>query len=149
MKIQVYFLLKIVGPMANNTDGIFGGYSPEPDPKYIKTPLQGLQGLGTTTQYHIISFLAQTKMFLNFLGKKWSFAEGCQDSDTHCGNYDSNSVKEAAQGSDLVVVCLGTGAAVEQEGNDRSDIELPGHQSDLLEDAISAGALAKQQLKLI
>ena len=39
----------------------------------------------------------------------------------------------------MVVICLGTGAAIEQESNDRSDIELPGHQGDLLKDAVAAG----------
>ena len=41
------FFFQIVGPMADNVDGIFGGYSPEPDPDYIKTPRQGLSSLGT------------------------------------------------------------------------------------------------------
>ena len=75
-----------------------------------------------------------------FVAGKTTFAEGCQGSDTHCGNYDSESVKAAVTGSQMVVICLGTGAAIEQESNDRSDIELPGHQGDLLKDAVAAGA---------
>ena len=40
-------------------------------------------------------------------------------------------------------LCLHTGAAIEQEGNDRSDIELPGHQADLLQDAVKYGAFIR------
>ena len=75
-----------------------------------------------------------------FVAGKTTFAEGCQGSDTHCGDYNSESVKAAVTGSQMVVICLGTGAAIEQESNDRSDIELPGHQGDLLKDAVAAGA---------
>ncbi len=39
---------------------------------------------------------------------------------------------------DLAVVCLGTGSVVESEGNDRADINFPGSQLQLLQDAISA-----------
>ena len=44
---KILAVFQIVGPMADNVDGIFGGYSPEPDPDYIKTPRQGLSSLGT------------------------------------------------------------------------------------------------------
>ena len=133
--------------MANNTDGIFGGYSPEPNPTYIKTPLQGLRAMGKNILTPL-SFLEYSSMHTNsamvlidiFVAGKTTFAEGCQGSDTHCGDYDSESVKAAVTGSQMVVICLGTGAAIEQESNDRSDIELPGHQGDLLKDAVAAGA---------
>ena len=59
---------------------------------------------------------------------------GCDD--TKCKKYDNSSMKETVTGADLVVVCLGTGAAVESEGNDRSNITLPGYQLQLLKDAV-------------
>lgn len=73
--------------MADNVDGIFGGYAPNPDPQYILTPKAGLKRLGRT------------------LG----FAEGCKNSDPKCVDYDAASLKEAVRGSQLVIVCLGTG----------------------------------------
>ena len=49
-------------------------------------------------------------------------------------------------GVELVVVALGTGQAVECEANDRSDITLPGHQLQLLQDAVSTGRKHTQVL---
>ena len=57
--------------------------------------------------------------------------------DSPSRTYDSNSVKTAVTGADLVIVCLGTGNSIESEGNDRADIELPGKQFQLLQDAVS------------
>ena len=54
-----------------------------------------------------------------------------------CRSYNSDDVKTAATGADLVIVCLGTGNSIESEGNDRTDIELPGKQFQLLQDAVS------------
>ena len=54
-----------------------------------------------------------------------------------CRSYNSDDIKTAATGADLVIVCLGTGNSVEAEGNDRADIELPGQQFQLLKDAVS------------
>ena len=45
----------------------------------------------------------------------------------------------AVDGSDLVIVCLGTGPDVESEGHDRDTLSLPGYQLDLLKDATYAG----------
>ncbi len=80
-------IFQIVGPVADNVDVIFGGYAPDPDPRYIQTPRQGLKDLANNEQY----------------------ASGCQNSDPKCMDYDSDSIKKAVQGADLVVVCLGTG----------------------------------------
>ena len=113
--------------MADNIDGIFGGYSPEPDPNYIKTPRQGLSPLGNNHDsflmnhsiagfrcgisissshfaYFVVTFLSL------LLGNKVNFAEGCKDSDTKCTDYNSTSVQQAVSGANLVIVCLGTGA---------------------------------------
>ena len=55
--------------------------------------------------------------------------------------YDSQSVVNAVTSSDLVIICLGTGQDVEAEGHDRSTLDLPGNQLDLLKDAVAAGTL--------
>ena len=34
-----------MGPIADNADFIMGIYHPTPDPEFIQTPYQGLQGL--------------------------------------------------------------------------------------------------------
>ena len=77
--------------MANNTDGIFGGYAPDPDPKYVITPLVGLRDIAMETE----------------------FAVGCKSSDpyqlTRCTDYNRAEIAAAVNGTQLVVVCLGTG----------------------------------------
>ncbi|MFJ6376209.1 beta-glucosidase [Pseudarthrobacter oxydans] len=40
---------------------------------------------------------------------------------------------ETARASDVAVVVVGTNAAIESEGFDRTDLDLPGHQNDLVE----------------
>ncbi len=73
--------------MADNINGIFGGYSPTPDLHYIQTPRQGLRSLATFENY----------------------APGCINSNPKCMDYDSDGLKQAVTGADIVVVCLGTG----------------------------------------
>ena len=77
---------QVVGPMANNSEQLFGDYSPTTDPKFVKTPLRGLTDLNFSMNY----------------------AAGCVDG-TQCLNYSQGDVKTALTGADLVVVCLGTG----------------------------------------
>ena len=89
-------ILQIVGPMGDNADGIFGGYAPDPDPEYVFTPKRGLAGLG----------------------KVLGYASGCKNSDPRCGDYDASSVKMAARGSQLIIVCLGTGETHVTRDND-------------------------------
>ena len=47
----------------------------------------------------------------------------------------------AVTSADLVVVCLGTGQDVEREAHDRSTLDLPGNQLDLLKDAVASGTV--------
>jgi len=107
--------LAIVGPFATNVGAFFGNYAPDPDPRYVVTPLEGLSALGETV----------------------SFAEGCALSNTRCPNYNSTSVVEAVSGADFIIVLLGTGRSVEAEANDRPDINFPGSQLELLQDAVA------------
>ena len=74
---------------------------------------------------------------------------------TSCSTYDSSSVMNACKGVNLAIVTLGTGKVVltirfnhsilftpgsvlESEGNDRAEINLPGQQLKLLQDAASS-----------
>jgi beta-glucosidase len=110
----VYNHVAIVGPMADNALQLYGDYTPDVNTYYLKTPLQGLSPLGTTV----------------------TSGNGCADN--YCTNYTSTNITEAVTGADLVFVCLGTGQAVEAEGNDRTELTLPGEQGTLLTDAIAA-----------
>eukprot|EP00731_Ephydatia_muelleri_P029897 Em0021g420a len=107
----------VVGPFIDNPYSVFGDYSPTVMLEYVVTPLQGIKTLTNIG-----------KSVLNS-------ADGCSDS--KCSTYDSASVKAACNGVDLVIACLGTGSIVESEGNDRADINLPGSQLQLLQDAAS------------
>ncbi|XP_068773671.1 uncharacterized protein [Struthio camelus] len=106
----------VVGPFADNPRVLFGDYAPIPEPQYIYTPRRGLEMLPANV----------------------SFAAGC--SEPRCQQYSPAEVEGAARGADVVVVCLGTGTDVEMEGKDREDLSLPGHQLELLQDAVRAAA---------
>ncbi|XP_067666437.1 uncharacterized protein [Haliotis asinina] len=103
----------VVGPMSNDTEQLFGDYTPYTDPRFITSPLSGLLRLGNAALY----------------------AAGC--SSTACNDYNRADVVNAVQGADAVFVCLGTGQAIEAEGHDRQNLTLPGQQLQLLQDAVS------------
>jgi hypothetical protein len=106
---------QIVGPFANITDQLFGDYASDILPQYTRTVYGGLYSLAHTPV----------------------LAAGC--SQPACMTYNSSDVEAAATGSDLVIVCLGTGQSLEQEGHDRATIDLPGHQLQLLQDTVKYG----------
>ncbi|XP_027299621.1 uncharacterized protein [Anas platyrhynchos] len=108
--------LAVVGPFADNPRVLFGDYAPVPEPRHIYTPRRGLQMLPANV----------------------SFAAGCQQ--PRCQRYSRAEVEEVVRGADVVLVCLGTGIDVETEAKDRRDLELPGHQLELLQDAVRAAA---------
>ena len=54
--------------------------------------------------------------------------------------YNSDNVSSVCGGADIAVVCLGTGSVLEREGHDREDIDLPGLQLQLLQDAAKASS---------
>ncbi|NWY00947.1 XYL2 arabinofuranosidase, partial [Nothoprocta ornata] len=131
--------IAVVGPFADNPRVLFGDYAPVPEPQYIYTPRRGLETLVANV----------------------SFAAGCQE--PRCEHYAPAEVAAAARDADVVLVCLGTGTwgagavpaalpcppagntlllgsatgiDVETEGKDREDLSLPGHQLQLLQDAV-------------
>ncbi|KAE8624175.1 hypothetical protein XENTR_v10005854 [Xenopus tropicalis] len=106
----------IIGPFADDPMGLFGDYEPHPDSQYISTPRGGI----------------------TMLPVQVSFAAGC--SDARCEKYSPEEIKQLVKSVDITVVCLGTGITVETEGSDRQDLSLPGHQADLLKDAVTSAA---------
>ncbi|KAK6171512.1 hypothetical protein SNE40_019687 [Patella caerulea] len=106
--------IAIVGPLANNSKVQTGNYSPPVDPRYATTPLINLSRLGNSVQYN----------------------PGCIGS-TRCQTYDHEGLKQAVNGVDFVIVCLGLGNDIEKEGLDRNTIELPVNQSQILQDAVN------------
>uniref|UniRef100_A0A2C9LMB7 Fibronectin type III-like domain-containing protein n=1 Tax=Biomphalaria glabrata TaxID=6526 RepID=A0A2C9LMB7_BIOGL len=103
----------ILGPMANNSRQLFGDYSANTDPSFVKNPLEGLKEIFPNAVYENV----------------------CEDGNK-CKQYRPDLVIQAVANVDLVLVVLGTGTDVEMEGNDRPDLELPGHQKDLLLDVL-------------
>ncbi|KAK7491119.1 hypothetical protein BaRGS_00017683, partial [Batillaria attramentaria] len=91
-----------------------GSYAARTSLAYMTSPLQGLAGVASKTQ----------------------FASGCND--TVCAEYNASAVRAAVQGAEYIFVMLGTGTAVEGEGHDRRDLELPGYQKQLLQDVVEA-----------
>ncbi|XP_050400684.1 uncharacterized protein LOC126817636 [Patella vulgata] len=111
---QVYVNISFIGPMANSTKQLFGDYAPDTDLKLMKTPMETLKVLGYDIRY----------------------TSGCMDG-TRCLKYSSQLVAKAVENTNLVVVCLGLGVVLEAELNDRRTIDLPGHQLQLLQDAVN------------
>lgn len=108
--------IAVLGPMANNPGQLFGDYSPNTDPKFIVTPLDGIRKLAGEVTY----------------------APGCNDGNK-CSNYSSDDVQKAVKEATVIIVCLGTGTEFEAEGRDRSTMDLPGKQMILLQDAVNFG----------
>ncbi|OWF39181.1 probable beta-D-xylosidase 5 [Mizuhopecten yessoensis] len=104
--------IAVVGPMANNLDQLFGDYSADASRQYTTTPLDGLKHLAQITNY----------------------GQGCPDN--RCVHYNATQVKTAVANTEVVFVCLGTGQELEKEGNDRISMDLPGHQLQLMKDAV-------------
>lgn len=114
--------IAIVGPMADNLEQLYGDYAAEINTTFAKTPLQGLKAMADTVNY----------------------AAGC--SDNKCETYNSDEVAMAIEGSQLVIVCVGTGQELESEGNDKRDMSFPGNQSAIILDAAN---LARGKMPMI
>ncbi|XP_060068506.1 uncharacterized protein LOC132548648 [Ylistrum balloti] len=110
--------IAVVGPMADNLYQLFGTYSADASRQYTTTPLDGLKRLARSTNY----------------------GQGCPDN--KCVNYNVTQVKDAVAKAEAVFVCLGTGQELEGEDNDRSNMDLPGKQLKLLQDAVEFAGTA-------
>lgn len=85
----------------------------------------------------IMKQYASTGTELTKLSSHSYIVKGCDN--TFCKNYKSSSVRSAVSKTDFTIVFLGTGPAVETEGQDRPDMSLPGYQEQLLKDVVYAG----------
>ncbi|KAK8808580.1 hypothetical protein WA158_008481, partial [Blastocystis sp. Blastoise] len=56
-----------------------------------------------------------------------------------CDEYDAEATKKVADQVDIMVVIAGLDRSIEAEGRDRKDIQLPGHQMDMIKDAVASG----------
>ncbi|XP_013395228.1 probable beta-D-xylosidase 7 [Lingula anatina] len=106
--------IAVIGPMANNTDQLFGDYSGNIDTSVALNPLQALRTKALYTK----------------------FTAGCKD--TGCEEYNNETILETVSKTQIIFLCLGTGAMVETEGKDRTDLQLPGNQPQLLKDVMQA-----------
>ena len=110
--------IQIVGPFAIDPQLYFGSYASDEIKQYTPSLEISLSPLAATITQ----------------------AKGCGDA--ACSNYDSEAVREAVDGADVVIVALGTGASLEEEDTDRPNLDLPGQQLQLLQDAAAAGKLS-------
>lgn len=104
-----------MGPFADEAVEIYGSYSPKVIRNLTTTVANGLARLADSI----------------------AVASGCKK--LSCKEYEAGEVVEAVDGADLVVVTLGTGTGEESEGNDRTSIDLPGRQLEVLLDAVESG----------
>ncbi|XP_022105206.1 probable beta-D-xylosidase 2 isoform X2 [Acanthaster planci] len=104
--------LAVVGPMADSPYDPFGDYPPGTLREYITTTREGLKSIASIVKY----------------------AGGC--SSPRCTDYDPKEIISAVTDVDFVVVCLGTGTSIESESRDRPNMDLPGSQLQLLQDAV-------------
>ncbi|XP_048769851.1 xylan 1,4-beta-xylosidase-like [Ostrea edulis] len=111
-----YNTISVLGPMADNKYQQIGSYAPDVMPIFTTTPLQGLSKLSKTVK----------------------FAAGC--SDNACTTYNRSEIQKAVNSTDIIFVCLGTGPMIENEDHDRSSMELPGKQTQLLLDSVNFSA---------
>ncbi|XP_070191061.1 uncharacterized protein [Littorina saxatilis] len=109
-----YGIWGLVGPFVDNATQLLGDYAPNIPDGEIVTPLKGLEPVADVS----------------------IVAHGCEDG-TLCAHYNAPSVQVAVADSDIIFVFLGTGQAVESEGNDRPNTDLPGQQRQLLQDVIN------------
>ncbi|NXA19072.1 XYL2 arabinofuranosidase, partial [Ibidorhyncha struthersii] len=103
--------LAVVGPFADTPRVLFGDYAPVPEPRYIYTPRRGLETLPANV----------------------SFAAGCREPRAP-PLHPSVVPRVGCKG--LSLGCPHAGTDVETEAKDRRDLSLPGHQLELLQDAV-------------
>lgn len=106
--------------MSDDTRQLSGDYQPFQDKSFFTTPLDAVQRLYPNAKHGHV----------------------CTDS-TPCTQYNKAAVPAIVKDAELVFVALGTGRAVESEGHDRPDVELAGHQKELLLDVLDNSGDAK------
>eukprot|EP00730_Choanoeca_flexa_P002407 TRINITY_DN11038_c0_g1_i4.p1 TRINITY_DN11038_c0_g1~~TRINITY_DN11038_c0_g1_i4.p1 ORF type:complete len:808 (+),score=143.95 TRINITY_DN11038_c0_g1_i4:140-2563(+) len=106
----------LIGPFGDAAELMYGKYAPH-----------GSQNLTVTYKDALVGHCQAT-------GCEVVFEPGC--SNNHCTNLDVAAVTKAAKGCDVVLAAVGTGASVEREELDRTTLDLPGQQNQLLDTLI-------------
>jgi beta-glucosidase-like glycosyl hydrolase len=114
----------VLGPFALHARWMYNRYSHVPSNGMLVSVAEAMtQASNTGTLFNV------------------SAAAGCTDyqKTTRCVNYSSTDVAAAVDGAALTVVCVGSGEPVESEvGGSGATLDLPGHQAQLVTDAIDA-----------
>ncbi|KAK6170690.1 hypothetical protein SNE40_019018 [Patella caerulea] len=124
LKQNKYDKIAVVGPFANTTGTLYGNYAPDMNLAFTYSVLAGVKELASQS----------------------NFAAGC--SDTVCDHYNGTEIQQAVTGVDMVFIAMGTGVAIEVEGHDRTSLELPNYQPQLIKDVVSAAGSASIVLLL-
>ena len=102
--------LAFIGPHANSSLDLLGNdYNQDNKAIHGQTPLRGARRAGLSV----------------------SFQPGCVDGIKCAQTSGFGAAVSAAAAADVAVVFLGISEQVENEGRDRTDLKLPGHQADL------------------
>ncbi|XP_005105835.1 probable beta-D-xylosidase 7 [Aplysia californica] len=120
LKKEEFSEVAIIGPMSDDITQVMGDYAPQQDRSFSTTTLDAVRALYPNAKY----------------------GQVCKDS-TPCTQYNKAAVPAIVKDTELVFVALGTGQAVEMEGKDRPDVELAGHQKELLLDVLDNSGDAK------
>jgi len=113
---KIFSKVLFLGPMSNNSIQQYGDYSPTADPHYVTTPFISLQNFFFNTSYK----------------------QACLDG-TKCLKYNQTDIINYLKMNifDLIILTLGTGQDIEREGNDCASMNLPNHQTELLQHVLN------------
>ncbi|CAH8632373.1 unnamed protein product [Heterobilharzia americana] len=111
--------IALIGPFSTSVDELIGSYATRPDPVDIIPLDKGLESIS----------------------EKITSSNICIDG-AKCSMYDDIALQEILlqPDIDLVIITVGTGRNVENEGHDRHDLNLPGKQNMFLLNALDLSA---------
>jgi len=110
--------LAVIGPFADNQKELLGSWSALGKAEDVVTALEGIRKKVST----------ETKIL---------YGKGC-DIQEECGN-DLTEAKSLANQADAVIVFVGESAAMSGEAASKVNIDLPGHQQELLNELYQTG----------
>ncbi|KAL5999526.1 hypothetical protein ACLOJK_037811 [Asimina triloba] len=112
--VHTYKKLALVGPHANATDAMIGNYAGIPC-RYV-SPLNGFSEYATV-----------------------DYQMGCADAKCENESFISQAA-EASKEADATIILVGLDLSIEAEGLDRTDLLLPGYQTQLINQIAQAAA---------
>lgn len=110
--------LAVIGPLADNQKELLGSWSALGKAEDVVTVIEGIRK----------KVSAQTKIV---------YAKGC-DIQEECGE-DLTEAKSVANQADVVIVVVGEPAAMSGEAASKVNIDLPGHQQELMNELYKTG----------